>query len=295
MLTYSRIDAQCIKEIRPYFEHQSSRNCDYTMGVVYMWRDYFHTEYALSDNMLFLKMRDVCGIVFHLLPIGIGNITDALQKIAPEGNGLLRFSAVTEDQLPLLAQVYGQPLEIIDERRWADYLYDRDSLATYSGKKLAGQRNHVNRFMKEHGSFLYTPITPENADEAEAFLQLHMLSQGKDDPTAQAEYGYTIDTLHHLHDLHYTGALLKLPDGSPVGMCLGETLHDTLYVHAEKALRSVNGAGQLLCREYAAHADETVKYINREDDMGDEGLRYAKMQLHPSIILKKHTVVFRIQ
>jgi len=294
MLNYSRIDARCIPIIRPYFEHQTNRSCDYTVGVIYMWRDYFQTEYALQNDTLFLRMRSFSGHHFHLLPLGSSDSAQALRQLSPDDDGMLRFSVVTEEQLPLLTCVFGTPHLVIEERRWADYIYAKESLATYSGKKLAGQRNHVNRFMKDHGSFLYEPITEENADEVERFLHMHMNAQGKDHPDARAEYEYTINTLRHLSPLKYTGAFLKLPDGTPVGMCLGETVGDTLYVHAEKALRSVNGAGQLLCREYAAHAPEQVKYINREDDMGDEGLRYAKMSLHPAMILEKKTVIFRI-
>ena len=294
MLSFSRVDAQCIPVIRPYFEYQTSRSCDYTAGVIYMWRHYFQTEYALQDDMLFLRMRSFSGHQFHLLPLGEGDMTQALQKLHPDDDGLLRFSVVTQEQLPLLTGVFGSPHAVIEERRWADYLYDKEALATFSGKKLAGQRNHVNRFMKERGSFIYEPITEINAREVEAFLRAHIEAQGKDHPDARAEYEYTIDTLHHLNALQYTGAFLKLPDGTPIGMCLGETVGDTLYVHAEKALRSVNGSGQLLCREYAAHAPAQIKYINREDDMCDEGPRYVKMSLHPAMILEKKTVIFRI-
>ncbi len=295
MLTYSPVDAACIRPLRPYFDCQTSRNCDYTMGVVYMWRDFFHTEYALCDGMLFLRMRDDRGDIFHLLPIGCGDLTKAMRTLFHESDCCLRFSAVTEDQLKQLHAQFGAPAQLIEDRRWADYIYDREKLSTYAGKKLAGQRNHVNRFMKEHGSFRYEPITAANMEEARAFLHLHREEQGKDDPVALKEYNYTLDTLDHFDDLHYTGALLKLPDGSVCGMCLGETVGDTLYVHAEKALRAVHGASQLLCREYAAHAAQHVKYINREDDMGDEGLRYAKLSLHPSILLMKHTVIYCIK
>jgi len=68
---------------------------------------------------------------------------------------------------------------------------------------------------------------------------------------------------------------------------------DTLYVHIEKALHEVAGASQLLCREYAAHAPQSVVYLNREDDMGDEGLRAAKQALHPSEMIEKYTVIAR--
>lgn len=295
MLTYSRVDAACIPVLRPYFDCQTSRNCDYTIGVVYMWRDFFHTEYALKDGMLFLRMRNDQGRIFHLLPIGCGDMIAAMRMLAASTEGCLRFSAVTEDQLQLLTDAFGAPAQLIEDRRWADYIYEREKLATYAGKKLSGQRNHVNRFMKEHGSFIYEPITCENLPEVRAFLHQHKEEQGKDDPVALKEYDYTLDTLDYFDDLHYTGALLKLPGDEAVAMCLGETVGDTLYVHAEKALRSVHGASQLICREYAAHAAPGVKYVNREDDMGDEGLRYAKLSLHPSILLMKHTVIYCIK
>ena len=295
MLIYSPVDAACIPLLRPYFDHQTNRNCDFTIGVVYMWRDYFHTEYAIEDNMLYLRMRDDMGNIFHLVPVGPGDIVSALKKLCPGCDCALRFSAVTEDQLPLIQSAFGEPTEIIEDRRWADYIYEKEKLSTFSGKKLAGQRNHINRFMKEHESFLYEPITAQNMDEARAFLHLHRQEQGKDDPIALKEYDYTLDTLDHFDDLYYTGAMIKLPDGKCIAMALGETVGDTLYVHAEKALRSVHGAPQLICREYAAHAGDQVVYVNREDDMGDEGLRYAKTSLHPAILLMKHTVIYRIQ
>ena len=295
MLTYSRVDADSIRLLRPFFDHQSSRNCDFTVGVVYMWREYFHTEYAISDDMLYLRMRDDKGNIFHLVPVGSGDTLSALRKLCPGCDCALRFSAVTEEQSPLLRQVFGEPDEIIEDRRWADYIYDKDKLSTYAGKKLAGQRNHINRFMKEHESFLYEALNAENLDEARAFLQYHKAAQPKDDPVALKEYDYTLDTLDHFDALNYSGAMIKLPDGTCIAMAIGETVGDTLYVHAEKALRSIHGAPQLICREYAAHADESVRYINREDDMGDEGLRYAKMSLHPAILLMKHTVIYRIK
>ncbi len=295
MLSYARVDADCIPKLLPYFNYQSSRNCDYTIGVVYMWRDFFHTEYAIDDNMLYLRMRDDKGNIFHLIPIGPNDTLTALKKLCPGCDCALRFSAVTEEQIPLLKEAFGAPDEIIEDRRWADYIYEKEKLSTYAGKKLAGQRNHINRFIKEHGSFIYEAVTPENIQEARDFLHLHKAEQGKDDPVALKEYDYTLDTLDHFDDLHYTGALLKTPQGKCIALALGETVGDTLYVHAEKALRAVHGAPQLICREYAAHAEAHVQYINREDDMGDEGLRYAKTSLHPAILLMKHTVIYRIK
>ena len=295
MLTYFPVDAQSIPLLKPYFDLQTSRSCDYTIGVIYMWRSFFHTEYAIENDTLYLRMRDEEGRIFHLLPIGKEDPAAALKRLCPGCDCAMRFSAVTEDQLSSLYAAFGQPDELAEERRWADYIYEKDKLATYAGKKLAGQRNHVNRFLKENEGYAYEPITPVNIGEARAFLLAHRDAQPKADPVAFKEYDYTLDTLDHFDALNYTGAMLKLPNGNCAGMCLGETVGDTLYVHVEKALRSIPGSGQLLCREFAAHAPGHIKYINREDDMGDEGLRYAKMSLHPAILLMKHTVIYRIK
>lgn len=294
MLTYTRVDAQCIPLIRPFFDHQSYHSCDYTAGVVYMWRNMFHAEYAIENDMLYLRMRSLSGLPYHLIPVGTGNIAAALTHLFPDDQGILRFSAVPGETLDLLRQVYGDDIQITEERRWADYLYEREALATYRGKKLAGQRNHVNRFLKDHGSFIYEPLTLENLPAARAFLLDKQDELCHNHPIARAEYSYMLDLMTQFDALDLLGGILRLPTGDIAGVSMGTKVGDTLYVHAEKALRSVNGASQLLCREFAAHAPEGVQYINREDDMGEEGLRTAKLALHPCALIAKYTVTVNL-
>ncbi len=294
MLSYSRVDAQCIPNIRPYFAYQPYRSCDYTAGVTYMWRTYFHTEYAVDGGMLFLRTQHVDGHFYHLLPTGAGNVADALSFLSPEEDGTLRFAAIPIEMLDTLRAVYGEDIAIVEERRWADYLYPREALSTYRGKKLAGQRNHVNRFLKEQGGYLFEPVTADSAPAIRSFLLDNEQVLCKDHPVARAEYGYMLDLAEHIDVLGLSGGVLRLPSGSVVGVSLCSALGDTLYMHAEKALHAVNGASQLLCRECAAHAPEGVLYINREDDMGDEGLRTAKLALHPCALLNKYTVTVKL-
>ena len=149
----------------------------------------------------------------------------------------------------------------------------------------------MNRFLKDHGSFIYEIVDPAHMDDIRAFLVDNESALQKIDPLAQAEFGYTLDTLAHAEALGMYCGLLRLPEGRTVGVSLGTAVGDTLYVHIEKALHEVAGASQLLCREYAAHAPQSVVYLNREDDMGDEGLRAAKQALHPSEMIEKYTVI----
>lgn len=294
MLAYKPVDASCVSVIRPYFDYQCCRSCDYTVGVAYMWRDYFQSEYALQNDMLFMRMRYPDGVTYHLVPVGPGDRASALTALSPDEEGYLRFATVPGGALPLLEAAFGAPVQVFEERRWADYIYPRDQLATYAGKKMAGQRNHVNHFLKQYGGYAAEPLTPQNADAARTFLLSRQDELRKEDPVARAEYGYALDTLGHIEALGYTGLMLRLPDQTIVGLSMGETVRDTLYVHVEKALHSVQGASQMLCREYAASMPESVLYVNREDDMGDEGLRAAKLALHPCEILAKYTAIYHI-
>lgn len=293
MLAYSRVDAAAIAILRARLAQQPYRSCDYTAGVLYMWRDYFATEYAICDDTLYIRMRYPDGHVYHLFPFGAQPPAQSLARIAPEDDGTLRFATVPKEELDALRAFYGADILCQPERQWADYLYPREQLSTYAGRKLAGQRNHVNRFIKEHGAFIYETCNPAHIDDIRAFLIQNESALQKSDPLAQAEFGYTLDTLAHADALGMYCGLLRLPEGKTVGVSLGTVCGDTLYVHIEKALHEIAGASQLLCREYAAHAPEGVQYLNREDDMGDEGLRTAKLALHPCEMIEKYTVIAR--
>lgn len=293
MLSYSRVDAAAIPALRERLARQPYRSCDYTAGVIYMWRDYFSTEYTLCGDTLYIRMRYPDGQVYHLFPCGSEAPALSLSRIAPEADGSLRFATVPPEALDALRACYGQEIDCQPQRQWADYLYPREQLSTYAGRRLAGQRNHVNRFLKDHGSFIYEIVDPAHMDDIRAFLVDNESALQKSDPLAQAEFGYTLDTLAHAEALGMYCGLLRLPEGRTVGVSLGTAVGDTLYVHIEKALHDVAGANQLLCREYAAHAPQGVCYLNREDDMGDEGLRAAKQALHPSEMIEKYTVIAR--
>ena len=291
MLAYSRVDAAAIPILRDCLSSQSYRSCDYTAGVIYMWRDYFHTEYALCNGTLYIRMRYPDGKLYHLFPMGKEAPQARLDRIAPEEDGTLRFATVPPQELDTLRAYYGQDIQCLPQRQWADYLYPREQLSTYAGRKLAGQRNHVNRFLKDHGSFIFEIVDPADTADIRAFLCDNESALQKSDPLAQAEFGYTLETLAHADALGMYCGLLRLPEGQAVGISLGTVAGDTLYVHIEKALHEVAGASQLLCREYAVHAPAGVAYLNREDDMGDEGLRAAKEALHPSEMIGKYTVI----
>ncbi|MFR0788072.1 MAG: DUF2156 domain-containing protein [Vescimonas sp.] len=180
-------------------------------------------------------------------------------------------------------------MEITEEENFADYLYSAEEMIQLSGKKFSGQRNHISRFLRTCQSWSFEPLDSTDAAEVEAFF--HTLNKKLNyAPGEAAEENHKVqEVLEHLDQYGLVGGVLRA-DGAIVGFTLGEVLRDTLYIHIEKADRDYPGAYQMLCRQFCTAYAGDLAYVNREEDMGDLGLRKAKRDLHPVTQLKKYTV-----
>ena len=286
-----------IPTILPYLEYAKARTCDFTIGGLLMWADYFSYSYAIYDDTLFIKgvtEDDVTRPAFSL-PMGKMPIRESialLKDYCRENDYMpLVFSAVPEryvESMKLLGATEVTPLE-----DWGDYLYDAQALATLSGKKLSKKRNHVNRFMADNPGYTNEPLTPDRVDDVLAFYRASRLPQSKP-ALADIEREQVIDVLENLDRYPFMGAILSTPKDGIVAFTLGEVIGDTLYTHIEKMNHEINGAGETINKLFAeyvtGHCPE-VRYINREEDVGDPGLRYAKQSYHPAEILAKYNVV----
>ena len=286
-----------ILTIMPYLEYAKARTCDFTIGGLLMWADYFSYSYAIYDDTLFIKgvtEDDVTRPAFSL-PMGKMPIRESialLKDYCRENDYMpLVFSAVPEryvESMKLLGATEVTPLE-----DWGDYLYDAQALATLSGKKLSKKRNHVNRFMADNPGYTFEPLTPDRVDDVLAFYRASRLPQTKP-ALADIEREQVIDVLENLDRYPFMGAILSTPKDGIVAFTLGEVIGDTLYTHIEKMNHEINGAGETINKLFAeyvtGHCPE-VRYINREEDVGDPGLRYAKQSYHPAEILAKYNVV----
>lgn len=282
-------------EIRPLLDLQSFRTCDYTVGGLYMWREYFRQYYTVTDGMLVCSAEYLDKGVCFSVPVGGGSMEKALGSIrrdCAERGIPLRFCCVTEEGKKLLTDVLGEPEEVTEYRNWADYLYPYENFLGYRGKKLVTPRNHCNRFMRDNPQYVYMPVDASLIGEAKAFLLGNAPAFDKEAPLAKEEFKRAVEVLDHFVSFGFTGGLLYV-DGRPVGLSIGEAVGDTLYVHIEKALTEYSGVYPMLASLYAKqNADEKLRFINREDDSGDEGLRRSKMEYRPCEIINKYVVSF---
>ena len=296
MLDFKQLTPQAMVEIRPLLDLQSFRSCDFTIGGLYIWRNFFKQEYTVYNGMLICTAEYFDKGRCYSFPVGSGDPGSALEAIkadAAERNIPLRFCCIPEEAVARLTDGIGRPYESIEYRDWADYLYPYENFLGYHGKKLTTQRNHCNRFMREYPQFEYIPLTSANMDEARAFLTVNENVFRKDNPISDEDYVRTLEVLDYFGLFGFTGGLLKV-DGKTVGFTAGELIGDTLYVHIEKALSEYAGAYPMLASLYAKQMQNSgAAFINREDDSGDLGLRYSKTEYRPCAMVNKFVVEFK--
>lgn len=290
MIQFRDLTLEDIPAVRKFFEAYGSRSCDVTIGGAFMWRRYFETQVYMDDTLLLFKVMRSPGKIAFLTPYGdIDRGIRLIFEYCMANDVSAAFCAVTHRELPYYEEHY-HVRDIAFNRTWSDYLYEAERHRTFAGKKLSGQRNHVNKFLKTYENWSYEEITKENLAEVRAFCEEIGQLRAKESDTYDAEQEILTEVFEHLDEYGFFGNILRV-DGVIVAMAMGEIIGDTLFIHIEKARRDYFGAFQMNVREFAkAHTNEEVCYINREDDSGDEGLRTSKLSYQPCELLHKATI-----
>ena len=292
-LKFRPITPDTLPLINSLLQESTSRTCDYTIGGIFMWADRFHYEYCVYRDTLFIKgvSETDSTLTAFSMPVGPLPLEECVELILQycEYYGIRAvFSAVPEDKIAYLMALIDGDVEELDD--WADYLYDARGLASLSGKKYNKKRNHVNRFMTENPHYVLEPLTANLLPEV---LLFHTGMHANDDSDADmAEYERRECTrvLNHYNSYPFEGAVLRDEYGEICAFTCGEIIGDTLYVHIEKMNHEVAGSGETINKlfaEYMTSRHPGLRYINREEDCGDEGLRHAKESYNPVMRLRK--------
>lgn len=281
-----------------YLKKTTERTTDFSYGGILMWVEYFRYEYAIYEDTLFIKGRlenDVTSPAFAL-PVGKLSLRDSinvLRKYCDDHEMPLRLSAVPQDAIEEFKNTYPNCV-ITPLLDWGDYLYDADMLSTLTGKKMNKKRNHVNKFHSLYPDWHLQDISIENLDETIKFMDAFE-HEADLNSMATLERKLTKKMLHYCcSDIHpMFGVALYVKD-KIVAISIGDVKQDTFFVHVEKALREYDGSYELINKEFASKIlknNPQIKYINREDDSGDIGLRIAKESYHPIEILEKYNIL----
>lgn len=296
---FDRNDYSILNELSGLPQVAGMRSCDFTIGGILLWIDFFQYRRAYApDGTLFMKgvSEDDVTIPAFSLPIGSMPMLEALDMLREycRATGMpLRFSAIPESQVDALAAC--GPCSVEELGNWADYLYDAEALASLRGKHLNKKRNHVNRFMADNPGYTLEPLGPANLEAVRRFLSTR--PEGNDGGVMgeyeHAQAGWLLDHFMTLPAME--GAVLTTDGSTVAAFAIGEVRGDTLHVHVEKINHLISGAGETICRLFTARMlalNPSLRYVNRQDDGGDEGLRQAKLSWRPSGYIRKFNVIF---
>jgi len=175
-------------------------------------------------------------------------------------------------------------IAVNEDRNNFDYLYPRGELAELQGKKFHKKKNLVNQFTHTY-SHEQKPLTKELVP-----LAMEILEQWRQDKHADGDYLAAREALEQFDSLALRGTLY-FANGKPAAYCLGESIAKgkMFAIHFEKAIDHYKGIYQFMNQAFAASLPNFFTYINREQDLGDEGLRQAKMTYRPSGFVKKYS------
>lgn len=296
-LRFRRITPDTLPLINSILQTGSSRTCDYTIGGIFMWIDRFGYEYCVYRDTLFLKgvSETDSSLTAFSMPVGPLPLEECVALIDEYCRfaGIRPvFSAIPEDRIDyLLSLTADAQVEELDD--WADYLYDAAQLASLSGKKWSKKRNHVNRFMADNPHYVFEPLTPCLLPEVLLFHTGLHESEGLESSTGLYERNECTRILNHYTSYPFEGAVLRDETGEICAFTCGEIIGDTLYIHIEKMNHEIAGAGETINKlyaEYMTNRHPAVRFINREEDCGDAGLRHAKESYNPLMRLRKFNV-----
>ncbi|MGN0695476.1 MAG: DUF2156 domain-containing protein [Oscillospiraceae bacterium] len=292
MLEFRTIDRSDKDRITEILRQSDFRGCEYSFANNLAWYRVYKTSVCFYGGFYITKSESD-GLRFTYPP-GQGDIRQLfseLKRYSEERGFPLTISSVTDEKLQMLSEMYPDGFSVSDDEGGFDYIYNAGDLKSLSGGKYHKKRNHLKKI--ENYNYSYSPMTEADFDDCITFAANHYNARGSADESEIGEQ-FAINTFFGEFDyLGLSGGVLRV-DGRVAAFTIGERLNsDTQDIHIEKADTSVDGAYPAINNFYARSLPDDVKYINREEDMGIEGLRKSKMSYHPAFLLKKHILTFK--
>jgi len=297
MLPFRPVSLSDCEAVRAAVEPTECRNCDLNVVNLMSWRFLYDTELAFHEGWLLFRFKSD-GHLAYLAPVGSGDLRAVVRLLvedaAQQGHPFLMLG-VPQERLNALQAVVGEHIYATAAATYSDYIYSRESLQTLAGKRLQPKRNHLNKFRRLYPNCEYLPLTADALPECRELYR--RWQQGKTEEGGRLQVDWERRSVEYVFDhwdaLGATGGMLRV-DGQIVAWTYGAPInHDTFDVCAEKADLAFDGAFTAINQAFVAHLPEQYTLINREEDLGIEGLRRAKESYHPLQKLQKFAVMLK--
>lgn len=282
-------DRVLFKEI---FAQDPPQTSELTFTNLFVWRHRYRPEWSLWQDCLLIIFRPEKEAPFGIPPVGPGDkeralerLCDALGSMAPE----VRICRVGEGFVDTF--VDPDRYDVTYDRDNSDYVYLVQDLIRLSGNKYHRKKNHLNRFLKNY-EFEYRSL---DSKLVESFLEMQeawcRIRECAENPALLSEDHAVYEALTRFGELDFQGGAVVI-EGKVEAFSLGEPLNqETAVIHVEKANPEIQGLYAAINQMFCKNAWADMTYVNREQDLGVEGLRKAKESYHPHHLVKKYTIM----
>lgn len=281
----------------PYLMDGTTRGCEFSFANLCMWGRQSGT--ILHDHLVLFSQFNRRSV--YPYPVGTGDkkaVLDAIIADSKERGIPCRITGLNAEAIETLNTLYPSKFRFHADRDSFDYVYEIDKLSSLSGKKYQAKRNHINRFREAYPNYRVEALNDSNLS---AVMQMaenwyeQRISESPDSDFHMEKAALT-KAFRHYQELGMEGLLLwgedkLLGEDNLLAFTLGSALSlDTFDIHFEKAFSDVQGAYPIINQEFALYLKEkypNLVYLDREEDMGIEGLRKSKLSYHPHHLVEK--------
>lgn len=295
MLSFAPVTIADRDTIQTFFDKSIFRNCDFSFSNIFSWEHLYDTAFAVAENgYLCIHFQPEDYLPGYLFPLGTDDLKTALECLMQDAagrNNELRLYAVTREMFDLIEKAMPGRFLYEPDRDWFEYIYSSDDLIHLIGKKYQSKRNHIHKFKRTY-RWEYLPITQEIIPDCLDLYERWCRENGgcNQEQLLIEERIATQKVFANYERLGIAGGALRI-NGEILAYSYGQPLTaDTFGVHAEKCLYGIDGGFAMMNQQFAEYNCAGYRYINREEDLGLESLRRAKMSYHPAILLEKGIV-----
>ena len=296
-LEFKKIEVSSIQEMLPFYAMRHNMTCDSVFLESYVWKDYYNVRYAIWENKALLWLMENEGRCFSAMPLcREEDLPGAFAAIEQYFNEELGYPLVIN-----LADEYAVKYLNLPEDKYLveeqvdsrDYLYNGDAMRSLAGKKLHKKKNRVNAFKREYeGRYEYRRLCCSDSHDVWVFLDRWRQQKGEE---VEEHLDYEVKGIHDIlkncseFSIHMGGVYI---DGQMEAFTIGSynPVEHMAVIHIEKANPEINGLYQFINQQFLIEEFPEAEWVNREDDMGLEGLRKAKMTYYPADYARKYLV-----
>lgn len=288
------ITADSKQELEPYFDKVSYQACEYSFTTMYMWQQSYGFRYYKNDNFV-LIFGEYEKTIFVINPLCekqyLEEAFGTIEHIFEELGKPLEFRAITQEIREYIEQRYGTKLYYYNVRDNWDYIYEGDKMRNLSGRKLHSKKNHLNSFLKQYeGRYEYRLLSQ---DEFQACIELEekwARTKENDENIISERLAIpkVFSNIRYFPNIKVGGMYL---DGKLEAFSIGDMiLPNMALIHVEKANPDIRGLYVAMSVFFLQNEFDQVEFVNREDDLGLEGLRKSKLSYKPYDMVEKYWI-----